>query len=133
MPGRPAKVCTYPGCGALTHGKARRCEAHPSTPWRRAAEPVTPPTTTARGYGWAWQKLRLAVLKRDNYLCQIALGEGLVISATEVDHIVPKAEGGTDDMDNLQAVSHDRHRAKTKLEAARGAGGYVPISKASPP
>lgn len=122
MPGRPAKVCTYPGCQTLTEGKGRRCPAHPSTPWRNSPEPTK---TTDRGYGWAWQKLRLAVLRRDGYLCQIALAEGKVVPATEVDHKIPKAEGGTDDMSNLQAVSHSRHQDKTREESARGAGGYL--------
>ncbi|WP_247360100.1 HNH endonuclease signature motif containing protein [Ralstonia pseudosolanacearum] len=36
--------------------------------------------------------------------------------ATEVDHIVPKARGGTDDDDNLQAINVECHRAKTVRE-----------------
>jgi 5-methylcytosine-specific restriction protein A len=33
--------------------------------------------------------------------------------ANEVDHIVPKANGGTDDPDNLRAVSHECHKRLT--------------------
>lgn len=40
--------------------------------------------------------------------------------ATEVDHITPKASGGTDDPANLQGICKACHRAKTQDEAARG-------------
>ena len=68
-----------------------------------------------RGYGTAWDKLRLAVLKRDSYLCQCThcKAEKRVTLASEVDHIVSKAKGGTDDPDNLQAISKACHKRKT--------------------
>jgi 5-methylcytosine-specific restriction protein A len=71
-----------------------------------------------RGYGRAWQRLRLAVLKRDRFLCQCARckANARVRVATEVDHIVPKAQGGTDDMANLQAIASECHRIKTQIE-----------------
>jgi len=37
--------------------------------------------------------------------------------AHEVDHIIPKAQGGTDDPGNLRAINRDCHRAKTQKEA----------------
>ena len=44
--------------------------------------------------------------------------------ATEVDHIVPVAEGGTDDPSNLQAINKVCHKRKTKLdEGARPSYG----------
>jgi 5-methylcytosine-specific restriction endonuclease McrA len=45
-----------------------------------------------------------------------------VTAATEVDHIRPKEEGGTDDDENLQAICGPCHTAKTGREAARGRG-----------
>jgi 5-methylcytosine-specific restriction protein A len=36
------------------------------------------------------------------------------------DHIVPVAEGGTDDDANIQGLCDECHRAKTAREAARG-------------
>lgn len=65
-----------------------------------------------RGYGTAWDKLRLSVLKRDAYLCQCPDclgGTKRVTPASEVDHIKPKAHGGTDDPDNLRAVNRMCH------------------------
>jgi len=70
----------------------------------------------ARGYGAEWDKLRLYVLRRDNGLCQCdrCRGGGLRLTlATEVNHIKPKAEGGTDDPSNLQAVSSQCHQRIT--------------------
>ena len=48
--------------------------------------------------GTSWEKTRAGVLA-NNPLCEICR----VAQATSVDHIVPKARGGTDDPSNLQA------------------------------
>ena len=75
-----------------------------------------------RGYGAAWDRLRAVVLRRDNHLCQPCLRTGRPTQATEVDHIKPKAEGGTNEADNLQAICSPCHAAKTKDEALRARG-----------
>lgn len=72
-----------------------------------------------RGYGNAWLKVRAAVFRRDCGLCQACRRTGRVAEATDVDHITSKANGGTDDMDNLQALCRDCHRAKTARERSR--------------
>lgn len=78
-----------------------------------------------RGYGRAWQQLRQTVLERDRYLCQCAVcrSSNRVRLATEVDHIVPKARGGTDALSNLQAINADCHKLKTLADA----GGSPPV------
>jgi 5-methylcytosine-specific restriction protein A len=38
---------------------------------------------------------------------------GRVTVATEVDHVLPRSEGGTDDQANLQPICHPCHVAKT--------------------
>ena len=45
-----------------------------------------------------WKDQRIRVLKRDNYTCAYC---GL--DANQVDHIIPRASGGTHDLDNLVA------------------------------
>lgn len=70
-------------------------------------------TTTERGYGWRWQKQRGRILTRDKHLCQSCLRAGRVTVATDVDHIKPKADGGTDDDDNLECKCGPCHDAKT--------------------
>lgn len=72
--------------------------------------------TTERGYGWAWQQLRRVALERDGYLCRTCYAKGRPTPATEVDHITPKAQDGEDDIDNLQSLCSDCHRAKTAKE-----------------
>ena len=69
-----------------------------------------------RGYGSAWVKLRKVILKRDSYLCQACLAQGRPTPATDVDHIKPKAQGGTDDVANLQSLCRACHEDKTKRE-----------------
>jgi 5-methylcytosine-specific restriction protein A len=66
-----------------------------------------------RGYGREWEKRRAIVLARDNYLCKECLKHNLYTPATEVDHRIPKTKGGTDDLDNLQALCNSCHKIKT--------------------
>lgn len=113
MPGRPAKPCLYPGCGVLVRDGTSRCEKHKAKGWER---PVIAPTTTQRGYGWDWQQLRKQILKRDEGLCQPCEKRGRFTLARDVDHIVSKANGGTDDPSNLQAICLPCHKAKTAAE-----------------
>lgn len=84
------------------------------------------PTTSrhTRGYGAAWDKLRKVIMARDSYLCQPCLAKGRPTPANAVDHITPKAKGGTDDPANLQAICHDCHEAKTTQEN----GGRIRIA-----
>jgi len=71
--------------------------------------------------GRPWRRLREQVLRRDGYLCQCPLcqGDALPLLADEVDHIIPLAQGGSNEMDNLQAMNHLHHRIKTRKEIAK--------------
>jgi len=75
----------------------------------------------AQGYGVAWTKLRTQVLKRDGHLCQVCAKHDRITLARDVDHIVGKAHGGTDDPSNLQAICRRCHNDKT----TRDRGGQV--------
>lgn len=75
-----------------------------------------------RGYGSFWDRLRARILKRDSGLCQVCKRQGLITHGKEVDHIVPKYLGGTDDDANLQAICKPCHRAKTQAESAASRG-----------
>ncbi len=61
------------------------------------------------------------MLKRDGGLCQCCLAIGRITAAREVDHMNAKAKGGSDDMDNLQAICVSCHRRKTAGDK-QGAG-----------
>lgn len=113
MPKAPPRPCTAPRCKDMAT-KAGKCAAHYVKPkaWvssegRSAAE---------RGYGYAWKKIRDRIMARDKHLCQPCLNGGRPTQAREVDHIIKKADGGTDDDDNLQAICKPCHKAKTLRE-----------------
>ena len=88
-------------------------------PWHHAG------SRHERGYGSQWVKTRARVLQRDGHLCQPCKAKGRPTPATQVDHIMPKAKGGTEDDDNLQAICCDCHDAKTKIESAEAQGRKV--------
>lgn len=49
--------------------------------------------------------------------------------AREVDHIVPKAQGGTDDDGNLQAINVLCHKAKTLRERRPSREAAAPVAR----
>lgn len=69
-----------------------------------------------RGYGARWQRLRRMYL-RQHPVC-VLCGR----PATDVDHILPKRRGGSDDESNLQALCPDCHARKTNQEMRQGRG-----------
>jgi len=114
MPPRRMKPCRHPGgCGALTNDKSGLCEAHRVSGWERYQAGLS---RHQRGYGSAWEKLRERILQRDGYLCLTCLGEGTYTPANIVDHVVPKAHGGTDDPSNLASICSAHHKVKTANE-----------------
>ncbi len=83
--------------------------------------PETRGTTAERGYGERWRRLRRMVLNRDP-VCKACLRE----PSTDADHILAKAKGGKDTMDNLQGMCHACHSAKTNREDG---GGFRPRAR----
>ena len=61
-----------------------------------------------------WSHVRLRVLQRDAYECQITVG--CPNPANAVDHIVPRSRGGDNSLDNLRA-------ACKRCNSRRGDGG----------
>lgn len=78
----------------------------------------------ARGYGRAHELMRERVLNEEP-LCRVclAMDPPRYTPSSIADHIVPKAEGGTDDRANYQGLGNpkmcDCHARKTAKEAAR--------------
>lgn len=60
----------------------------------------------------AWRRLRRMKLAA-NPLCEAHLKQGRVVPATDVDHVVSREDGGTDDWDNLMSMCHSCHSRKT--------------------
>lgn len=63
--------------------------------------------------------IRERILQRDQYLCKNHRRQKIAKKATSVDHIIPKAHGGTDDDSNLESLCWECHRAKTARERIR--------------
>lgn len=82
------------------------------TPGPRKSWETTRTSRHARGYGWDWEKKRAALLKREP-ICRACRSRGRAVVATDVDHILDKALGGSDDEDNLQPLCGPCHKAKT--------------------
>lgn len=96
--------CAQPGCPELTRDS--HCPAHQPAPWHHDQ------TTTQRGYGHRWRKQRARTLRHEPQ-CRMCGAP-----ATELDHIIPKHLGGTDDPQNCQPLCKKCHAHKTAGEAA---------------
>lgn len=73
------------------------------------------PQTQYGGSGWAWQRMRTAVLQRDGYVCHWCRGK-----ATTADHVLARAFGGADAMDNLVACCVRCNETRRKKQAIAG-------------
>jgi 5-methylcytosine-specific restriction enzyme A len=118
MPTKPASPCSYPRCPERAV-IGSRCVEHAVQ--IQHVYNVERGSASSQGYGVEWRKIRDAFLadNPDCYLC----GQ----SASDVDHIIPKRRGGTDDWSNLQALCHVCHSRKTARAdgrwGRRGQGG----------
>ncbi|WP_200286544.1 HNH endonuclease [Pantoea ananatis] len=113
MPPRIPKACRVRGCRNTTTDPSGYCPAHIGEGWKNYKPGQT---RQERGYGTKWDAIRARILKRDKGLCQQHLKEGVVKSASSVDHIVAKAHGGTDEDSNLQSLCWGCHAKKTAKE-----------------
>jgi 5-methylcytosine-specific restriction protein A len=81
-------------------------------PARFAPRGEARPTAAARGYcSAAWRRTRLAVIARDQGICQLC--GMLVVGSPDIDHIVEKAKGGTEAMQNLRTACKSCHSKRT--------------------
>lgn len=119
------------GCGCLVSDGTGYCEAHQAERKANKFGDDRRGSRHERGYGAAWDKRRVRILRRDRGLCQPCLQQGVVTKATQVDHIRNKAEakaaGWTDEQidadENLQSICTECHKVKTAAEARKGRGG----------
>jgi len=115
MPILPPKQCTTPGCP--NYSKGGRCDQHRAEYQRSKRRKLDSKreSSSKRGYDGTWRKLRLLVL-RGEPLCRHCQGNGTLTPATEVDHIVPLRDGGTNHESNLQPLCKSCHSKKTVKE-----------------
>lgn len=118
MPTRPARICAKAGCCRKT--RARFCDRHAPAEEAKAKASAwggDKPSASQRGYGSRWRTIRKMILARDPF-CAVCSRN----PSRDVDHIVPKYKGGTDDPSNLQGLCswcHDRKAAREGQEASR--------------
>lgn len=114
-----SRPCRHYGCPKVVKSRNQQgyCDDHASQRTGWAKTQSRKGNTTQRGYGHTWRKLRIQVLERDDYLCVQCKANGRLTPATDVDHIVNKASGGTDDIDNLQSLCKSCHQTKTLSES----------------
>lgn len=75
----------------------------------------------ARTGAAAWIRLTREVLARDRYWCQLRYPDRCIGTATQADHILRPADGGTDDPSNLRGACAPCHakRSSEQGNAAR--------------
>ncbi|CAG4906198.1 HNH endonuclease [Paraburkholderia saeva] len=117
MPKKAPTQCRHYGCGRLVQTPGY-CEEHAADAIGWQSDRVRG-SRHQRGYGSRWEKQRARILARDNGLCQPCLRDGRITAARHVDHVIAKAEGGTDVDVNLQSICVRCHKAKTAEESAR--------------
>ena len=105
----PPRVCSVPRCATPL-----ACTQHTPAAWRTRDRPIVP-----RIRGRELQRRR-AVLFATQPWCVRCLDMGKHTRATIRDHIVPLAEGGTEDDTNIQGLCLDCSDAKTETESLRG-------------
>ena len=72
-----------------------------------------------RGYGNYWRRLRAKILSKHPYCVDPYQVHAIPEKATDVDHIISKRDGGTDDESNLQTLCHACHSRKTARSDGR--------------
>lgn len=78
--------------------------------------------------GRPWRRKREETFKADGFMCR-SCGRTVTLHgalAGVCDHIIPKAEGGTDEPSNRQTLCKICSDEKTQAEAARGRVGSKP-------
>ena len=115
MPKKPKRPCSYPGCGRLTDGQY--CDEHRQSIDRQYNQYLRSPDTNKR-YGRAWKKIRARFLLQYP-LCEQCRQEGRLTPAQEVHHILPLANGGTHDDNNLLALCKSCHSSITATSMNR--------------
>ncbi|MDO6718825.1 HNH endonuclease [Psychrosphaera sp. 1_MG-2023] len=123
MPSRPGKACRKHNCSAVVRERKWQgfCELHKDESGWFNNEKLKG-NRHQRGYGRRWEIDRRDALRRDKGLCVVCRNNGRTTAATQVDHIVPKEHGGTDDQSNLQSICDCCHLRKTATES-HGRGG----------
>jgi 5-methylcytosine-specific restriction protein A len=109
LPTKNSRHCAFPGCPGYAE-KGQYCAAHAAAYNKIHRDPER-----KKHYGRQWERLRTAFLSK-HPLCRMCQEAGRLVPATEVHHIVPLADGGTDDEANLMPLCKPCHSRFTAGE-----------------
>lgn len=121
MPRKPKRPCSFPGCGRLTDD--RYCDEHRQIAGRHYNKYQRDSDTSQR-YGREWRRIRARYIQAYP-LCEQCDKEGRLTPAEEVHHILPIADGGTHDDDNLMALCKSCHSKVTRCAVNRQSSRFV--------
>lgn len=108
MPYKPKKPCSYPGCAKLTNGTY--CDEHKALMDKQYNKYERDPKVKHK-YGCNWKRVRDAYIK-SHPLCEDCLEKGYTVPATEVHHVIPVKQGGSNDWSNLAALCQSCHQKR---------------------
>lgn len=111
MPTAPRHPCRAALCPKLAPSGQPYCEDHASegNRWRG--------TTTERGYGASWQRIRLRVLKGEP-LCRRCAAKGLAVPARDVHHRDENPHNNA--RGNLEPLCRQCHEETKRREGSHG-------------
>lgn len=120
MPWSPLKLCAHPSCSQRIAVNDRHCVVHARVATREREQRRGPRTLDGEslsggGRSGFWRALRSEVLERDP-ICRDCKKE----RASHADHVLPKRDGGRDELSNLKGLCHRCHSRKT----AKFDGGF---------
>ena len=90
----------------------------PREPWQKTAGQWSTTQPMPRN----WKRIAAQVLLEEP-LCRPCQAQGFIRMAREVDHIIPRTQGGMTIRANLQAICVECHRQKTNAEFEAGTMG----------
>ena len=129
MATRAKQICLKPNCNSASKKRGGYCSVHAGNGLSSGANNAGPhgarrPSAAARGYGHKWRVLRRKFLLR-NPLCVQCKERGLVVAATQVDHVVPHQGDATRfwNVSNLQSLCASCHSRKTRRQDSVRGGG----------
>jgi 5-methylcytosine-specific restriction endonuclease McrA len=86
---------------------------------------------TAGHYNAEYRRNRETVLRRTNWRCEIRTPGICIGAASQCDHIVSVADGGSNAVSNLRAACRPCHAGRTARQGGRRSG--QPAASADPP
>ena len=113
MPRKPKRPCRFPGCPNLTDDVY--CEEHAKV-MEQHYEKFQRGYSPGKRYGRAWKRIRDRYVHK-HPLCEQCLKAGRYVAVEEVHHIIPLADGGTNEESNLMSLCRSCHE---KIHHERG-------------